>query len=148
MFGYKSKNMKKIIVFIPLMAILTLSAMAQNTIEVTVKNIREVKGSIRVGLFNSDESFLKNALDGKVVKVSAKEIIVVFENLKPGEYAVSVVHDENDNGELDSNLMGIPKEGFAFGNNATGMFGPPDFSKAKVKVDGRKVIQVINLNYM
>lgn len=140
--------MKNIILLLSFTTILALSSTAQNTIEVTVKNIREVKGSIRVGLFNSDESFLKNALDGKIVKVSAKEVTVVFENLKPGEYAVSVVHDENDNGELDSNIMGIPKEGFAFGNNATGMFGPPDFSKAKVKVEGQKITQVINLNYM
>ena len=140
--------MKKILLLLSAVTLISFAAAAQNAIEVTVKNIREVKGSIRVGLFNSEESFLKNALDGKIVKVSGKEVTVVFENLKPGEYAVSVVHDENDNGELDTNMMGIPKEGFAFGNNATGMFGPPDFSKAKVKVEGQKISQVINLNYM
>ena len=131
-----------------LSAVLTVAVMAQNTIEVTVKNIKAVKGTIRVGLFNSESSFLKDAIDGRIVKVTASEVTVTFENLKPGEYAVSVVHDENENGELDKNMMGIPKEGFAFGNNATGMFGPPDVSKAKVTVDGKSIKQVINLNYM
>jgi uncharacterized protein (DUF2141 family) len=140
--------MKKIILLLSMSVMLVVSAAAQNTIEVTVKNIKAIKGSIRVGLFNSESTFLKDAIDGKIVKVSASEVTVVFENLKPGEYAVSVIHDENDNGELDSNVVGIPKEGFAFGNNAVGMFGPPDFAKAKVTVDGQVIKQVINLNYM
>ncbi|RAV99345.1 DUF2141 domain-containing protein [Pseudochryseolinea flava] len=140
--------MKKIILLLAVLTSLTIVSKAQSSIEVTIKEIRAVKGSIRVAIYNNDESFLKTPLDGKIVKVASTEAVVVFENLKPGEYAISVVHDENDNGELDKNMMGIPKEGFAFGNNATGMFGPPDFSKAKVKVDGAKVNQVINLNYM
>jgi uncharacterized protein (DUF2141 family) len=140
--------MKKIILLLSMSVMLVVSAAAQNTIEITVKNIKAIKGSIRVGLFNSESTFLKDAIDGKIVKVSASEVTVVFENLKPGEYAVSVIHDENDNGELDSNVVGIPKEGFAFGNNAVGMFGPPDFAKAKVTVDGQVIKQVINLNYM
>jgi uncharacterized protein (DUF2141 family) len=148
MFEYKLKIMKKIILLLALSGFLSLTLAAQNTIEVTVKNIKEVKGSIRVGLFNSESTFLKEAVDGKIVKVSGSEITVSFENLKPGEYAVSVIHDENDNGDLDTNVVGIPKEGFAFGNNAVGMFGPPDFAKAKVKVDGQVIKQVINLNYM
>jgi len=124
------------------------TAFAQGSIEVTVKNIKEPKGSIRVGLFNQDEDFLKKAIDGKVVKATGTEVTVVFENLKAGEYAVSIIHDENDNGELDSNFMGIPKEGFAFGNNAAGMFGPPDFKQAKMKVESEPVKQEIKLIYM
>ncbi len=57
---------------------------------------------------------------GKIVKVNGPEVTVVFENLAPGEYGISVVHDENENGDLDKNFVGIPKEGFAFGNNAMG----------------------------
>jgi uncharacterized protein (DUF2141 family) len=121
---------------------------AQGKIEVTVKNIQAQKGSIRVGLFTSEDNFLKKAVDGKIVKVSGGEAKVVFENLKDGEYAVSVIHDENDNGELDKNGVGIPKEGFAFGNNAMGMFGPPSFDKAKVSVANGTVKQVIELKHM
>jgi uncharacterized protein (DUF2141 family) len=135
--------------FVSLILILAVVAgYAQGKIEVTVKNIKEQKGSIRVGLFTNESDFLKKAVDGKVVKVNGNEAKVVFENLKEGDYAVSVIHDENDNGELDTNGIGIPKEGFAFGNNAMGMFGPPSFDKAKVQVKKSVVTQVIDLKYM
>lgn len=121
--------------------------LAQGNIEVTVRNIDEAKGTIRVGLFTNEDNFLKKAIEGKVVKATGTEVKVVFENLKAGEYAVSVIHDENENGELDTNGIGMPKEGFAFGNNAMGMFGPPSFEKAKVVVDKFPVKQVIDLKY-
>ncbi len=130
------------------MTLTAAATFAQGNIEVTVKNIEETKGTIRVGLFNNEDDFLKKAVEGKVVKVTATEVKVVFENLSPGEYAVSVIHDVNDNGELDKNGLGIPTEGFAFGNNAMGMFGPPSFDKAKVVVDKAPVRQVIELKYL
>ena len=106
------------------------------------------KGTIRVALFNKEEEFLKTPLQRKVVKVSGKEVKVVFEYLPFGDYAVSAIHDENENGELDSNVIGIPKEGFAFSNNAMGMFGPPSFGKAKVKIQDKLLQQSISLKYM
>lgn len=126
----------------------SLKGLSQGSIEVTVQNIREAKGTIRVGLFNKDEDFLVKAIDGKIVKASGAEVTIVFENLQPGDYAVSIIHDKNENGRLDKNFIGIPKEGFAFGNNAMNTFGPPDFKDAKVKVDGNRVKQVIKMKYM
>jgi uncharacterized protein (DUF2141 family) len=120
---------------------------AQGKLEVTVKNIKDTKGSIRVGLFANEKDFLKTVTVGKVVKAAGKEITVVFEDLKPGHYAVSVIHDENENGELDSNMVGIPKEGFAFGNNAMGTFGPPTFEKAKITLGNNSDKQVIDMRY-
>jgi uncharacterized protein (DUF2141 family) len=122
-------------------------ATGQTRLEVTVKKIKEHKGSIRVGVFNNENDFLKKPLTGKIVKADADEVTVVFENLKPGEYAVSVIHDENENGKLDTNALGIPNEGFAFGNNAMGMFGPPSFDKAKIILKDEKVSQVLTLKY-
>lgn len=119
---------------------------AQGTLEVVVENIQEAKGTIRVGLFTNEQDFLKKAAEGKIVKAEAGKVMVTFENLKPGEYAVSVIHDENENGELDTNLVGMPKEGFAFGNNAMGTFGPPSFNDAKIKLD-KTAKQVIRLKH-
>ena len=127
---------------------MTLETNAQSSLEVTVKNIKETKGTIRVGLFATENDFLKNAVEGKIVKANGTEVTVIFENLKPGEYGISVIHDENENGKLDSNLIGIPKEGFAFGNNAMGTFGPPDFEKAKVIIADKPLKHVITLHYM
>src|SRR5690348_18409554 len=97
-------------IYIALISVLGIIASsklhAQAKLEVTVRNIKEAKGTIRVGLFTNENDFLKKAAEGKVVKAKQGELTVVFENLKPGDYAVSVIHDENENGELDSNKIG------------------------------------------
>jgi uncharacterized protein (DUF2141 family) len=122
---------------------------AQGQLQLTVTNVKNTNGTIRVGLFNSEQSFLKTAVDGKIVKATGPELTVTFENLKPGDYGISVYHDENENAELDKNFMGIPKEGFAFGNNSMGTFGAPDFAQAKVRVEDKKIVsQTITLKYL
>ena len=75
------------------------------------------------------------------------EVQVSFENISPGDYAISVMHDANENNELDSNAFGIPKEGFGFSNDVMGMFGPPSFEKAKFKFTGDNIIS-ITLKYL
>ncbi|HOX81707.1 MAG TPA: DUF2141 domain-containing protein [Chryseolinea sp.] len=118
------------------------------SLEVTIKNIKGTEGTIRIGLFKTKEDFLKTAVTGKAVKANGTEVKVIFENLPYGDYAISVIHDENGNEKLDTKAMGIPKEGFAFGNNAMGTFGPPSFEESKVKVDTATVLQIITLKYM
>jgi uncharacterized protein (DUF2141 family) len=116
-------------------------------LNVVVIGIKEAKGNIRVGLFDKEENFLKKVVKGKTVKVDQDKITVAFEGVPPGEYAVSVIHDANENGELDSNFMGIPQEGFGFGNNAMGTFGPPSFEKAKIAWVGKDTSIEIKLKY-
>lgn len=55
---------------------------------------------------------------------------VVFGDLPPGTYAMSVILDENDNQDLDTSPFGMPREPFAFSNNARNRFGPADFADA------------------
>jgi len=122
----------KIVKQIVLLAIMACSATAlcQTKLQVTVTNIKGAKGDIIVGIFDSDEKFLKEPLEGRMAKANGDSITVVFENLKPGKYAVSVLHDANKNKDLDKNKLGIPKEGFGFSNNVTGAIGPPSFERA------------------
>jgi uncharacterized protein (DUF2141 family) len=153
MFERKTNGMKLKMTQLSLVLFFVVSAsqlFAQGaSLEVVVKNIKNTKGTIRIGLFDKADTFLKtDPYKGKVVSASGTEVKVIFENLPAGEYAVSIIHDENKNGELDANVFGMPKEGFAFGNNAMGTFGPPSFDKAKVKVDGVDVVQVISLKYL
>ena len=107
-------------------------ALGQTKLQVTVTNIKGQKGNIIVGIFDSDENFLKKPIDGKMEKATGDSITVVFENLKPGKYAVSVLHDANKNKDLDRNKLGIPKEGFGFSNNVLGAMGPPSFDRAQI----------------
>jgi uncharacterized protein (DUF2141 family) len=67
------------------------------------------------------------------------DVELLFGDLAAGEYAVMLFHDENGNQKMDSNLLGIPTEGYGFSNEAKGRFGPPKFSEMKVIIgaDGR-----------
>jgi uncharacterized protein (DUF2141 family) len=122
--------------------------MAQNRLTVTVTNVKDGTGNVRVGLFTEKGKFLKETYQGKTVPAANNQVVVVFENIPSGKYAISVIHDENGNGELDSNFMGIPKEGFGFGNDAMGMFGPPSFEDAIIQCEGTDKAVSVKLRYM
>ena len=106
------------------------SAFSQTKLQVTVTNIKGHKGEIVVGIFDSNETFLKTPVYGRKANPTADSVTVTFDNLKPGKYAISVFHDANKNMELDRNKLGIPKEGFGFSNNVVGAMGPPSFERA------------------
>jgi uncharacterized protein (DUF2141 family) len=140
--------MRIILVTCLLIATFVGNGIAQHALEVVVKNVKTAEGTVRVAIFTNEDDFLKNAYQGKSVKASTGTVSVSFEGLPKGPYAISIFHDENDNGELDTNFMGIPKEGFAFGNNAMGTFGPPSFDRAKVEVTEKSTKQEIDLRFM
>jgi uncharacterized protein (DUF2141 family) len=117
------------------------------SLKVTVKNVKEATGKVMVGLFATEDEFLKKPRIGKSVKASPGEVTVVFENVPPGEYAISVIHDRNENDELDSNFLGMPTEGFGFSKDVMGMFGPPSFEKAKFRLEGDQA-QVVTMRYL
>jgi uncharacterized protein (DUF2141 family) len=125
----------------------SLWASGQTTIEVTITKIKPGKGNIRVGLFN-EANFLGKPVEGKEVKANSESVVIKFENVADGEYALSVIHDANENGTLDKSKLGIPKEGFAFSNDVMGKKGPPSFEKASFEVKGTTVVkQVLTMRY-
>jgi uncharacterized protein (DUF2141 family) len=133
--------------FVTVLVGVSFTSFAQTNLQVTVKGIKGTKGNIRIGLFNDEENFLKSAWKGQVIKAIDGTITVTFENLPKGVYAVSVIHDENENSELDSGFMGIPKEGFGFSKDAMGMFGPPKFKDASLEVKENTTVS-LTLKYM
>lgn len=60
---------------------------------------------------------------------------LVFAGLAPGRYALRAFTDENGNGKLDTNLMGMPTERYGFSNDAKGNRAAPDFEAAAIRVD-------------
>ena len=105
--------MKKNILLLITVLGFTQGLYAQNqSLTVSIKNISSDKGTLRVGIFNSQNDFMKKQLYGQIIKSKSGNVTVVFENIPAGAYAISIIHDENENGELDSNFFGIPKEGF------------------------------------
>lgn len=122
-----------------------------NTTTVTVKvsNPQSEKGNIYMALYNSEDNFMDiDKASLKIIKsVNSFKSGVNLKISTSSEYAVVIFHDENNNGELDTNSLGIPKEGYAFSNNATGMFGPPSFDKASFQCTSGMCSQVLELNY-
>ena len=88
------------------------------------------------GLINNDGQVLLEFSNEKgehilgiTQNIVENKCIIVIKNLEPGKYAFKYFHDENKNETLDLNWIGIPKEGYGFSNNASGIFGPPSFKK-------------------
>ena len=103
---------------------------------ITVNDINEVKGQLRIGLFSNAENFkLKaNPVDSAVIEVTSKTISYTFKHLNSGTYAVAVYHDENDDGTLNKRQLGIPVEGFGFSNFQTKQKKPPDFNEVSFEL--------------
>lgn len=116
---------------------------AQSSLTVNIQNIKNENGDILIGLYDNASNFPRKVSTGKVVKVTDREMHVTFSDVKPGNYAVSVLHDENQNKDLDQGKLGIPKEGYGFSNNVMGVIGPPSFRKARFHVpDGDSSITI------
>ena len=121
--------------------LLALLALAQihtaraATIKVIAEGIEETKGSIRLSMFNSEEGWLKEGIRAEIIEAKAPEITWEVLGLEPGEYAVSIFHDVDDDGKLNTGAFGMPTEPYGFSNNARGMFGPAKWKNAKFVVE-------------
>lgn len=110
---------------------------SNSKITLTVNNVKNEKGVVRVLLFDKAAGFpdvVENAVKSASVKITGNKAIVTFESLPAGTYALSVFHDSENTGKLRTNAFGIPRDGYGFSNNASGTFGPPSFEKAAFKV--------------
>lgn len=125
---------------------------AANTLQLnfTVKGARSNAGSILISLFKSADGFpdqAEKAVKIKKVKATQGDIRVSMDQLPAGEYAIAFIHDENDNGKLDTSMIGIPKEGIGFSKDPRLTFGAPSFGQAKFILDAGHTSQTANLKY-
>jgi len=80
-------------------------------------------------------------------QASQKTVTITFAGLQPGSYAIATMHDENNNGKLDTNSFGVPKEGWAVSNNVVSHTHPPKFEDAKMQVNSPDQATTLNLHY-
>ncbi|NHF59486.1 DUF2141 domain-containing protein [Flavobacteriaceae bacterium TP-CH-4] len=129
--------MKKLGILAVAFLFLSLTSSAQeetgNTITVIVENVLSDGGTILAGL-HTEDTFMKN---GGIANASspakAGEVVLTFENVQPGTYAIMVMHDANDNMRMDMEVNGMPKESYGMSGNAMTM-GPPTFADAKFEL--------------
>ena len=128
----------------------TAATAADNaTLDLSVTGLRNNKGHVLVCLTASSKAFPDCTKDSKAHKRTVKANAagsISFTDLAPGTYALSLIHDENANGKLDTSLA-IPKEGFGFSRNPKITFGPPKFKAASFVVVGSGK-QTVKMKYM
>jgi uncharacterized protein (DUF2141 family) len=115
-------------------------ASTKGTLTVTVWNIQNDDGQIGCSLYSKEDGFpsdAKKADERMFVKQSSGKATCSFDGVKPGTYAVSVMHDENKDGKLETNMVGRPKEWWGVSNDVPAeRFGPPKYEKASFPFDG------------
>jgi uncharacterized protein (DUF2141 family) len=114
-------------------------------VELTIKNIKTNNGTIRVGFFKDDASFDKEKAFKSVPATKetlSNGVLTVKTQLEPGVYGASLLDDENNNGKMDYNFIGIPKEGFGFSNYYHAGFTKPKFQKFQFEVKAATTAKV------
>jgi uncharacterized protein (DUF2141 family) len=118
---------------------------------VKVLNIKNSVGNVACALFESPAGFpaefQRYATNIMVIKIRDAQARFCFLDIPPGTYALATVHDENMNGKLDTNWMGVPKEGYGFSNDVKAVLSAPSFSAATFIYDGGTVDLTITLHY-
>lgn len=121
-------------------AVLVAGSAAAADLTLTIAGARSADGVVSVCLWSDGDSFPdcgKSATaERRTIAASDLGRPIVFTGLKPGTYAISALHDENDNGRLDTNLIGIPKEGIAVSNDAMPKFSAPRFAATSFSLTG------------
>lgn len=135
---------------------LSLSSVAQaeqtTQMEVHVYGAKNENGNVLITIYNSNDNWLKNDPEKIVAQRSlpAKQHVqTTFEELPYGKYAISVIHDENNNNKIDMSWFPVPRseEGYGFSNDARPNMGPPKFEDAVFAIKKPKVSKKILLHY-
>ena len=125
------------------------SETSTTSVRVELTGLANAEGNLYIAVYDSDETWLgeETVLEHQVVIAEARdgELVSAELQLPPGEYALSIFYDSNDNGELDTNFIGIPKEPVALSNNARSKFGPPKYKDAVFTLGSEALVQRISM---
>lgn len=116
---------------------------------VKVIKLKSAEGRVGCTLYDKAEGFPKDAKSARQrlwCAIQGSQSTCRFDPIPRGTYAVACFHDENANGRLDTNLLGIPSEGTVASNHAKGTLGPPSFKDAKFTFSGPTEL-TLNMSY-
>lgn len=122
------------------------AASAAQALEVTVTNLRSTEGDVVVCLWRPQDPGFPNCGTGQPFMketAPAAAATVTFAEVAPGEYAVSLFHDETRSGAPETNLLGMPTSGIGLANNPQlGMSNRPSFDKARITLPEAQSISI------
>jgi uncharacterized protein (DUF2141 family) len=131
-------------------AFTSIGAAAPPSVEVALAGLRNMRGTVHLCMTKSPDHFPNCGDDQAAVKRSIPATTATridFSGIAPGSYALSVIHDENRNGRLDT-LLGIPREGFGFSRNPVIRFGPPRFAQVRFDAGSGLNRQTVRMQYL
>ncbi len=125
----------------------SFTPVTNQNLKVTITKLRSNNGVVLISLFKDGIGYPGDALKAygkEKAYIVDKSATIIFKSVPPGNYAIAILHDENNNQKMDKNMLGIPKEGYGFSNNASAPFGPPSYKKASFMhmANGETNIQV------
>ena len=129
---------------IKLLLYLSLLCGSSSDLTVNISGIESIKGSVYIAVFSDSESFpvFGKQWRGESISVTKKLMSYTFKNIPHDTYALAVFHDENNNGILDKNALGIPLEPYGFSRNARSRFSAPPFEDAQFELKGKQSIDI------
>ena len=104
---------------------------------ITVTDLRSTKGVVRACMTTRENIFpkcIKDPSAHRTVVPAGERIEIRFTGVKPGNYAIALLHDENDNGKADRAMGMMPKEGYGFSRDAPVKMAPPKFTDAVLAI--------------
>ena len=131
-------------------ALLGAGDVAKVDVDIAVTDLRNTKGVVMACMTSDPETFPRcrdDAASYRVTVPAGAKVNLHFEGVKPGTYAIALLHDENRNGRADRALTMIPKEGYGFSRDAPVRMGPPEFREAAFAVGSNAVHQTIRMRY-
>ena len=153
----KRIKMKRVIVTIQLILIIQLLSSFNSKKEVTfhltieVDGLRNSNGTVLFALYNRDDAFPDEHYKKCIKKISCKIVdessSVILKDLPEGNYAISILHDENSDGKINRGLI-LPKEGIGFSNyESIGLSNRPSFTKASFNLhsDMKMKVKIVYL---
>ncbi len=113
---------------------------------VHVRTVDRKRGVVRADVCTRAE-FLKDCSYHGSAPAHRGEVVVVVRGVPPGLYAATAYHDVNNDGQVDQDGLGMPKEGVGFSRDPMLLLGPPGFDDCAVRVAGRRVRVDIALKF-
>jgi uncharacterized protein (DUF2141 family) len=104
------------------------------TLDITVTGVRNDHGQVRLAVCSRADFLKPHCPWQAAAKAAAGSVTLHIADIPAGTYAIQAFHDENGDGKLNRNFIGIPEEGIGFSNDAPMHFGPPDFAAAAFTV--------------
>jgi uncharacterized protein (DUF2141 family) len=130
--------MRKYLSLIAVLLFFSKFMSGQLSLEIEITGLKNNTGLVLLQLFDKNEKVINQAKS----EIKENRSVIIFKDLKPGKYAFRFFHDENLSGIMETNGLGIPKEGYGFSNNASGMFGPMPFKEWLFDIKEDKKIAV------